>query len=240
MLTREELERYRRQIMIFGEEGQERLKKATVFVAGAGGLGCPVSLYLAAAGIGRIILADRDRAELTNLNRQILHWKKDLGKEKVVSAGEKLRELNPDIEIESLFVDIDEENAYDLVGDADIIVDAMDNFETRYILNRASVRKGVPLVHGAVQGFDGQATTLIPGKTGCLRCLFRNPPPREIFPIIGATAGIIGLIQANEVVKYLVGTGDLLAGRILLWNGLASEMQIIAFDRSSGCEECGK
>jgi molybdopterin/thiamine biosynthesis adenylyltransferase len=239
MLSEHELERYRRQTMLFGEEGQEKLKGATVFVAGAGGLGCPVALYLAAAGIGHIRLADCDTVETTNLNRQVLHWDRDVGRAKVASAGEKLAAVNPEIEVETARVVIDASTVPDLAGDADVIVDAMDNFETRYLLNEVALKKGIPLVHGAISGFFGQATTIIPGKTPCLRCIFPTAPPKETFPVVGTTPGVVGLVQANEVIKYLTGTGDLLAGRLLLWDGLATTMETITVERQAKCEACG-
>ncbi|WP_298667331.1 HesA/MoeB/ThiF family protein [uncultured Methanofollis sp.] len=239
MLSEHELERYRRQTMLFGEEGQEKLKGATVFIAGAGGLGCPVALYLAAAGVGHLRLADCDTVETTNLNRQVLHWDRDVGRAKVASAGEKLAAVNPEIEVETARVVIDASNVSDLAGDADMIVDAMDNFETRYLLNEAALKKGIPFVHGAISGFFGQATTIIPEKTPCLRCIFPKAPPKETFPVIGTTPGVIGLVQANEVIKYLTGTGDLLAGRLLLWDGLATTMETITVERQPKCEACG-
>lgn len=240
MLSERERERYRRQTMLFGEDGQEKLKDATVFVAGAGGLGCPVALYLAAAGIGHLRIADCDTVETTNLNRQVLHWDRDVGRAKVASAGEKLSAVNPEIEVETARVVIDASNVADLAGDADVIVDAMDNFETRYLLNEVALKKGIPLVHGAISGFFGQATTIIPEKTPCLRCIFPKAPPKETFPVIGTTPGVIGLVQANEVIKYLTGTGDLLAGRLLLWDGTNSTMETIAMERQPKCEACGR
>ncbi|MDD4255320.1 MAG: HesA/MoeB/ThiF family protein [Methanofollis sp.] len=239
MLSEHERERYRRQTMLFGEEGQEKLKRATVFVAGAGGLGCPVALYLAAAGIGHIRIADCDTVETTNLNRQVLHWDRDVGRAKVASAGEKLAAVNPEIEVETARVVIDASNVADLAGDADVIVDAMDNFETRYLLNEVALARGIPLVHGAISGFFGQATTIIPEQTPCLRCIFPTAPPKETFPVVGTTPGVIGLVQANEVIKYLTGTGDLLAGRLLLWDGTNSTMETIAMERQPKCPACG-
>ena len=206
MLTERERARYARQLLLFGEEGQERLKRSKVFIAGAGGLGCPIALYLAVAGVGEIRLVDRDTVEQTNLNRQVLHWERDIGTPKAGSAEAKLREANPDIRVEALVATIDEANVRDLVGDADLIVDAMDNFPTRYLLNREALRSGVPLIHGAIRGFSGQATTIVPGRTACLECIFPEAPPAEVFPVVGTTPGIIGLIQANEAIKYITGT----------------------------------
>ena len=168
MLSARELERYRRQILLFGEDGQERLKEAEIFIAGAGGLGCPVALYLAVAGIGTITVADKDVVDQTNLNRQILHYDRNIGMKKTVSAEEKLREANPDIRVNAIDTTIDAANVGRLVGHADGIVDALDNFPTRYLLNETALEKGIPLFHGAIRGLHGQATTIIPEKTPCL------------------------------------------------------------------------
>ncbi|MBP1909405.1 HesA/MoeB/ThiF family protein [Methanolobus bombayensis] len=239
MLTDEELERYSRQIMLFGEGGQERLKGATVFIAGAGGLGCPVSLYLAVAGIGNLRIADKDAVEKTNLNRQVLHWEKDIGKEKVGSVEEKLRMINPHINVQSFHLTIDESNIMELVDDADLIVDAMDNYEVRYLLNKIAHEKNIPLVHGAIRGFDGQAMTIIPGKSACFNCVFPCEPPSETFPVVGVTPGIIAMIQANEVLKYLLGKGRLLTDRLMIWDGLNSEMEYMRVSKRQECRICG-
>jgi adenylyltransferase/sulfurtransferase len=239
MFSERELERYRRQMMLFGEDGQERLKKANIFIAGAGGLGSPVSIYLAVAGVGMITIIDMDVVEETNLNRQILHYDRDIGRKKTASAEEKLRELNPDIIINTIDVKINASNAKKLVGNADGIVDAMDNYPTRYQLNEVAIVKKIPFFHGGIRGFYGQATTIIPGTTPCLKCIFPKPPPREEFPVIGATAGIIGTIQSNEVIKYLTGTGDLLTNRLFLWDGMQSRAEEIRIEKNPSCEACG-
>jgi len=170
MLTKKELERYDRQIMLqgFGEEGQEKLKKATVFLAGAGGLGSPVAYYLAAAGIGTLIITDHDVVDLSNLNRQILHWEENIGKKKVDSAAAKLSKFNSGVKIIPVAKTIDESNVSELVGDADIIVDAMDNLPTRYLLNKTAMAKGIPFVPGAVYGSEGRVMTVQPGPAACL------------------------------------------------------------------------
>ncbi|MDN7025971.1 HesA/MoeB/ThiF family protein [Methanoculleus sp. FWC-SCC1] len=239
MLTERERERYRRQIPLFGEAGQQRLGKARVAVVGAGGLGCPAALYLAAAGIGEIRLVDPDRVERSNLNRQVLHHEGDVGRPKVASAAEKLLAQNPGLTVSVRHAAIDEKNAEDLIGDADIVVDAVDDFATRYLLNRAALAKGIPLVHGAVSGFDGQVTTVLPGRTACLRCIFPVPPPKESVPVVGATAGVVGLIQANEVIKYVTGTGDPLKGRLLLWDGRSASTVLLSVERQEDCADCG-
>ncbi|HSA38396.1 MAG TPA: HesA/MoeB/ThiF family protein, partial [Methanoregula sp.] len=163
MLSERERERYKRQMMLFGDDGQERLKNAHIFVAGAGGLGSPVSLYLAVAGVGTITIVDMDVVDQSNLNRQILHNDRDIGKKKTVSAAEKLTAINPDITIHAIDIRIDEGNAARLIGNADGIVDAMDNYPIRYLLNDSAIKKEIPLFHGAIRGFYGQATTIIPG-----------------------------------------------------------------------------
>ena len=242
MLSQEELIRYDRQIMIpeIGREGQERLKDAKIFIAGAGGLGSPVSIYLAAAGIGRIKIADHDTIELSNLNRQILHWKEDLGKKKVDSARDKLSRLNPDITLEITYQTINKKNVSQMVDGFDAIVDAMDNFQTRYILNKAAVDKSIPFFHGAVRGFEGRAMTIIPGKTACLRCMYHGTLPEEKSPVIGVTPAIIASIQATEVIKYLIGTGDLLTDRLLIYDGIEMIFREFKVRKNPECDHCGK
>lgn len=240
MLSKEELERYSRQIMLFGEDGQRSLKNAKVFIAGAGGLGCPIALYLAVAGVGQLRIADRDSVELSNLNRQVLHWEADIGRTKVSSVGDKLQTINSHIDIKIFHLTIDESNVRELVGDADIIVDAMDNYSIRYLLNQVAHEKSIPLVHGAISGFDGQAMTIIPGESACFNCVFPAAPPAEVFPVVGVTPGIIAMIQVNEVIKYLLGTDGLLTNRLLIWNGLYSEMETLKLSRRLDCKVCAK
>ncbi|MCD6525046.1 MAG: ThiF family adenylyltransferase [Thermococcus sp.] len=218
MLTDRELQRYDRQIMIIGTEGQERLKESTVAVVGVGGLGSPVSFYLTAAGVGKLILVDSENPELSNLNRQILHWEEDLGKRpKAMSAKWKLERFNSDVEIIAKPIKLDRANIDEVLGEADIIVDCLDNFETRFLLDEYSQRTGKPLVHGAIEGTYGQVTTIVPGKTKTLREIFpRVKGRKEKFPIIGATAGVVGSIQAMEVVKLITGLGEPLLNKLLI------------------------
>ena len=237
-LSERERERYKRQILLFGEAGQEKLKAAHIFVAGAGGLGCPIAIYLAVAGVGTITLVDKDVVDQSNLNRQILHADRDIGRKKTDSAGGKLRILNPDITVNAIDATIDESNAERLVGDADGIVDAMDNFPTRYVLNTISMKKKIPLFHGAIRGMHGQATTILPGATPCFSCIFPKAPPPEVFPVVGVTPGLIGMIQANEVIKYLTGTGELLVGRLFIWDGLLCRAEEIAVEKNPCCPCC--
>lgn len=240
-LTEKEQKRYHRQMLIpgWGEEGQQRLKKARVLVAGAGGLGSPLSIYLTVAGVGEITIVDKDVVDLSNLNRQILHGEADVGRPKVASAEESLAALNRDITIRPLHVTITEENVHQLAGEAQLIVDCMDNFPTRYLLNRAALDLQVPLVHGAIWGLEGQVTFIEPGQTPCLRCLFPEAPPAEVFPVAGVTPAGIACLQATEVLKYLVGVGDLLRNRLLLYNGLDMEFQTFKIQRDPRCPDCG-
>jgi len=240
MLTKDELKRYERQISIFGEDGQEKLKKAKVFIAGAGGLGSSISTYLTVAGVGKLRMVDNDIVALENLNRQVLHWDNDIGKKKLESAAAKLKRMNPNVEVEVISETINKGNIDELVGDFDMIVDAMDNFAARYVLNKAALVKKIPLFHGAVHGFYGQATTIIPGKTACLRCIFPEAPPPTIPPVVGVTPGVIGCIQATEVIKYILGIGGLLENRLLMWDGLKAEMDEVPLEKNPRCEDCGK
>jgi molybdopterin/thiamine biosynthesis adenylyltransferase len=241
MLTINELERYGRQIMIadIGEEGQEKLKRTRVFIAGAGGLGSPAAIYLTAAGVGKICVVDHDRVELTNLNRQILHWEKDIGKKKVSSAREKLKKINHEVKIEAIEKTITEANVSQLIAGFDVIVDAMDNLPTRYLLNKTAIEKNIPFFHGAVYGFEGRVMTIIPGKTACLRCVYRGDIPKEKFPVIGVTPAVIGCIQATEVIKYIVGIGELLKNRLLIYDGLDMKFTELKVKKDLQCEHCG-
>ena len=241
MLTEDELTRYDRQIMMkgIGKDGQEKLKKARVFVAGAGGLGSPISIYLAVAGVGTIRLADHDIIELSNLNRQILHGDGDLGKRKVDSATRKLQNMNKDITVEAVAEMITEENVSQLVGDCDLIVDATDNLPTRYVLNRAAIEKNIPFFHGAVYGFEGRATTIIPGKTACLWCIYQGRITEGKFPVIGVAPAVIGCLQATEVIKYITGIGELLTDQLLIYDGLNLEFTKLEVKRDPHCHHCG-
>lgn len=229
MLSNKELERYDRQIRIFGVEGQEKLKKNKVAIVGIGGLGSPVAYYLAAAGVGELLLIDEQTPELSNLNRQILHWEEDLGKNpKAVSAKWKLERFNPDIKIKTFTGKLTEENIDSIIKDVDVMVDCLDNFESRYLLDDFAQRRGIPFVHGAVEGLHGQLTTIIPGKTKSLKELFPIPPKKkEKFPILGATAGVIGTIQATEVVKLITGHGEVLANKLLIVDLLHNSFEVI-------------
>lgn len=240
-LTPEELERYSRQILIrgFGEEGQEKLKRAHVLVAGLGGLGCPASAYLVAAGIGHLTILDAERVELSNLNRQILHWQLDVRRSKAGSAIEKLWAMNPMAKIDSRLEKITRGNSNKLVRDADIVVDGMDNYPTRYLLNEACVRNRIPFIHGAVEGLVGQLATILPGEGPCLRCIIpKEPPLKPVFPVLGTTPGVIGCLQAMEAIKLIVGVGRPLVGKMLFFNGEDMTFDIIEARRDPNCPVC--
>ena len=241
MLTGDEQKRYDLQIMIrgIGVDGQEKLKRAKVVIAGSGGLGSPASIYLAAAGVGTLRIVDHDRVELSNLNRQILHWDRDIGRSKVDSAAEKLSQLNQGVKIEPVEETINEANVSQLVAGFDLIVDAMDNLPTRYLLNKAAIENNIPFVHGAVYGLEGRAMTIVPGKTACLRCVYRGFIPEEKFPVIGVTPAVIGCIQATEAIKYITGIGKLLTNRLLVYDGLNMKFTELMVKRDPNCEHCG-
>jgi len=232
-------EQYDRQILLFGEEAQQCHSESKVFIAGAGGLGSPVSIYLAIAGIGTIIIADCDTVSLSNLNRQFLHTDANIGRKKVDSARSTLEQLNTEIEIITYSESISEENIGDMTADCTLTIDCLDNFKTRFILNQTALEKKIPLIHGAVTGRDGQTTTILPRKTPCLACLFPNPPPRELsFPIVGTTAGVIGSMQANEAIRILTGNGATMADKLLIWDGRSSSLDEMAIERNESCPVC--
>ena len=241
MLTPSERERYDRQIMIgeIGQEGQGKLKRSRVVIAGTGGLGSPIAIYLTAAGIGTIRVIDHDQVALSNLNRQILHWEEDVGRKKVDSARTKLRNLNSTVEIQAIAETITEENVSDLMDGCDAIIDAMDNLPTRYLLNRCAIEKNIPFFHGAVNGFEGRVMTVIPGETACLRCMYRGLVPQEKFPVMGVAPAVIGSIQATEVIKYLVGIGKLLTNRLLIYDGLKLTFSEFRLNKNPNCDNCG-
>jgi len=234
-----DVERYQRQIPLWGVEGQDRLRRARVLVGGVGGLGTIIAAYLALAGVGFLRLVDNDRVEISNLNRQLLFKATDIGREKAVAATERLQILNPAIRIEGINRTLNDGTVDELIQDIDLIMDALDNFTARFLLNRAAFSHRLPLIHGAVRGFFGQATTLIPGRTACLECLFAQDPPQEIFPVLGGTCGIIGAIQATEAVKVLTGRGEPLADRLFFWDGQAGEGTIMMTKRNPHCAVCG-
>jgi len=241
MLSSHERERYDRQILLdeVGESGQERLRESRVAIVGAGGLGSPVAIYLAVAGIGTIRMVDHDVVTLSNLNRQILHGDEDLGRRKVDSAQRTLRRLNPYVGVEAIGETVTEENVSSLLEGCDAVVDALDNIPTRLVLNRYAVSKKVALFHGAVRGLEGRVMTVLPGSSACLRCLYRGSVPPEKFPVMGVTPAVIGSIQATEVIKYLLGIGELLTNRLLTYDGLRMSFEVFTIERNPQCDHCG-
>lgn len=231
-------ERYRRQAEVVGEDGQAALARARVVIAGAGGLGSAIALYSAAAGIGQIRIVDCDTVEESNLNRQILYRTGDIGAEKVIAAAEDLRALNPGVEIEPIHTRITDETAAYLVEGADLVLDALDNYPARYALAHAAWQRGIPFLHGAVHGLYGQASTIIPGRSPCLRCIVPSPPAPGATPILGVTTGVIGSIQATEAIKHLTGLGILLTGRVLFWDGVRGDVEVLAIQGDPACPEC--
>ncbi|MBN2242919.1 MAG: HesA/MoeB/ThiF family protein [Acidobacteria bacterium] len=244
-LTKEELLRYSRQITIpgFGLQGQLKLKNAGVFIAGAGGLGSISSYYLAAAGVGRLRIVDRDTVDYSNLNRQIIHWTGDIGSYKTDSAIRKLREFNPDCAIEAVREEINEDTCESLVADCSIIVDAMDNMPARRILNAVSVKKSIPYIYGGVHQLDGMVSTFLPGKTPCLECIFPDTgfaPSATPPSILGPVPGVVASIQSIEAIKILLDFETPLAGRLLCFCGTDMTFREFKIKRDPECPVCGK
>jgi adenylyltransferase/sulfurtransferase len=245
-LTPDQVGRYSRHIIMpdVGSVGQRKLIDSKVLIVGAGGLGSPVALYLALAGVGTIGLVDFDTVDLSNLQRQILHQNKDIGVRKVESARETLNAYNPGVEVILHEEPINSYNAMEIIGQYDVIVNGADNFPTRYLVNDASYLSDKPLVDGSILLFDGQASTYIPGN-GCYRCVFPEPPPPGEVPscseagVLGALPGIIGTIQATEVIKVILGIGETLSGRMLLLDALAMDFRIVKVRQNSKCPLCG-
>ncbi|GAB6157901.1 hypothetical protein JCM39194_11010 [Desulfotomaculum varum] len=248
LLNRQQKKRYHRNIMLpgVGEQGQLKLLQSSALVVGAGGLGSPIAYYLAAAGIGRLGLADADTVDFSNLQRQILHTTLDVGRLKVASARDKLTAVNPDIRVEIYPERISQDNVAALVSRYDMVVDATDNLDSRYLLNRACLETGKPFIYGGVLSLVGQVLTVLPGRGPCFRCIFRQPPAGKAVKstaevgILGAVAGIIGSIQATEAVKYLLNQGDLLVGRLLTLDALSMTFLEVAVQRDAACPDCGQ
>lgn len=240
VLTPEDLKRYSRQMMLdgWGEENQKKLKKACVFVSGVGGLGSPVAIYLTMAGVGRIRLCDFDIVELSNLNRQILHHDGRLGENKALSAKKTLNILNPTVEIAEFPIKIIKDNVEELVGDSEIIVDCLDNFSTRLILNACAMRKGIPFVYASIWGLTGYMSFIHVPFTPCLACIFSEPPPQSVFPVVGITPGVMGCLQTTEVLKFLTGIGENLKNKLLIWDGLKMTFRTVNIVRDKKCPIC--
>ena len=245
--TDAELERYSRHILLpeVGAIGQSKIRSASVLIIGAGGLGAPMIVYLAAAGIGRIGIVDDDAVDLSNLQRQIIHTTDRIGVNKAESAAKAARDINPGIKIDIHRFRLEADNIDDLMADYDIVADGTDNFDTRYRVNDTVVRLGKTLVTAALLRFDGQITTVKPGGP-CYRCLFPNPPPPGAVPscseagVLGSVAGILGTMQATEIIKEIVGIGESLSGRLLLFDGLSMTMRDMKAKRRPDCAACGQ
>lgn len=237
--------RYSRQIMLdeIGTDGQEKLLKSSVLIIGAGGLGSPAALYLAAAGIGTIGIADEDIVDLSNLQRQILHNVTDIGKAKISSAKTMVENLNPDVHINTYQVRIAEENILQIINEYDFVLDCTDNFTSKFLINDACVTAGKPYSHAGVMGFQGQLMTVIPKQTPCYRCVFENPPPEDTnkkLGIIGTVCGVIGSLQAMEAIKYILNIGELLTETMLTFDGLTMNFRKIRLpERDDLCPACG-
>jgi len=248
MLSDLQVERYSRHIMLkeVGGKGQERLLNGRILIIGVGGLGSPIALYLAAAGVGTIGIADADEVELSNLQRQISHNTGDIGRPKVISAKEKMEAMNPDITVNTYQMRINAGNIKAIIEDYDFIIDATDNFASKFLINDACVLSGIPFSHGGILRFDGQTITVKPGKSTCYRCIFPTPPPDDLIPacsqagVMGVLPAVIGSIQATEAIKYLLGTGELLTGRLLIYDALHMKFREVPVRKNPGCPVCGE
>jgi adenylyltransferase/sulfurtransferase len=243
-LGTDERVRYARQLLLpaVGEAGQRRLKAARVFLSGLGGLGSIAAYYLTAAGVGSLRAVDQDRVSLENLNRQILHRMADIGRPKAVSAAEKLRALNPAVDFTGRQTTLCAANAAALIGGCDVIVDALDNLESRKLLNRAAVAAGIPLVSGGIEGFDGMVTTIVAGRSACLECIFpgtraARPGPA---PAVGPTAGVVASLQSLEVLKLILGRKPALQNRLLIFKGLEARFKSVSLAPDPHCAVCGR
>jgi molybdopterin/thiamine biosynthesis adenylyltransferase len=248
--TNEQLERYSRHIILkeVGVKGQKKIMAGRVLIIGAGGLGAPAAMYLAAAGVGTIGIADADAVDLSNLQRQIIHTTADLGKPKVRSARETMNAMNPDVEVVTYHEWINSANITDIINDKnyDFILDATDNFPIKFLINDACVMLGKPFSHAGIIRFQGQLLTYLPGRGPCYRCVFHNPPPPDAVPtcrqagVLGVMGGIIGTLQATEALKYLLGMEGLLNGYLLSYNALTMEFRKVKLAANPGCQVCGK
>ena len=246
-LTPEQRNRYSRHILLpeVGADGQVKMLESKVLLLGAGGLGAPTALYLAAAGIGTIGIVDDDVVDASNLQRQVIHDTTRIGEAKTTSARKTIEALNPDVEVVEYGTRLNADNVLEIIGAYDVIVDGADNFPTRYLLNDASVRLGKPVVSASILGFDGQLSTFVPGEGPCYRCLYPSPPPPELAPscsangVLGVMAGVMGLLQANEVIKLVLGIGEPLIGRLLLYEALSTRFTELRVRQDPDCPVCG-
>lgn len=239
-LSSDQSERYARQIKLegWGAEGQERLLSSRVFVAGVGGLGCPVAVYLTIAGIGEVVVCDGDVVERSNLNRQFLYTRDDLTKPKAPIAAAQLRRLNPDVTVTPVIVEINRSTAPGLIEGADLVLDCLDNPETRIALNRAAIATSVPMIYAAVAEYTGYLSFLNPPATPCLECFVDGTRPAVDPPVPGCTAGVLGSLEAMEALKFLTGTGETLAGRLLVMEGAEPSFDVIEIEKDPDCPAC--
>ncbi len=232
--------RYERQILMIGEEGQARLRSSTALVVGVGGLGSPVAYYLVAAGVGRVHLVDPGYLEVSNLNRQVLYTSADIGRAKALAAAEKLSRLNPEVEVIPHTISVDSPDFEELVKEADVVVDCLDNWPARVVLNRLAVKHRKPLVHAGVARWYGQATTVIPGRTACLACIYPKGMRSETpIPVIGPTPGVLGAVEAAEAIRVLIGEEPGLAGKLLIMDLSAGAFEVVKVRRRPDCPVCG-
>lgn len=241
-LSTDQTERYVRQTGLrgWGVEGQERLLASRVFVAGLGGLGCPAAVYLTLAGVGELVVCDGDTVERSNLNRQFLYTMDDLTKPKAPIAAAALRRLNPDIKVTPVFAEIDRSTALQLIEGADLVLDCLDNPETRVALNRAAIAAGIPMVYAAVAEYTGYLSFLNPPATPCLECFVGGTRPAVDPPVPGCTSGMLGALESMEALKFLTGTGETLAGRLLVIEGAVPSFDVIDIARDPDCPACGR
>ncbi|WP_024347984.1 HesA/MoeB/ThiF family protein [Lacrimispora indolis] len=246
--TNEQLERYSRHILLseVGVKGQKKLLDARVLIIGAGGLGAPCALYLAAAGVGTIGVADADEVDLSNLQRQVIHSTPDVGKAKVESAKESIEAINPDVTVKTYHTFVTADNIMDLIADYDFIIDGTDNFPAKFLINDACVLAKKPFSHAGIIRFKGQLMTYVPGQGPCYRCVFKDPPPPDAVPtckqagVIGAMGGVIGSLQAMEAIKYIIGKGELLTGSLLTYDALTMTFRKVKLPKPSDCQVCGE
>ena len=246
--TDDQVTRYSRHILLpeVGGKGQKKIAKARILLVGAGGLGSPAGLYLAAAGVGQIGLIDADAVDLSNLQRQIFHHTPDLGRPKVVSAKEKIQALNPDVQVVMFEDRLTAKNAMEVLDQFDVVIDGVDNFQTKFLINDACIFSGKPLVHGGILRFEGRVTTIIPRQSACFRCIFKEPPPPGLVAscqeagVIGVLAGVIGTIQATEALKLVLGIGKPLTDRLLDFDGKRTQFREIKVRRNPRCAVCGE
>jgi len=245
-LTEQQIERYSRHILLqqVGYEGQLKIAQGKVLIIGAGGLGAPAALYLAAAGVGTIGIIDADVVDITNLQRQVIHHTPDIGVPKVTSAANKIAEINPDVRVIQYHSWFNPDNALQIISDYDFIIDGTDNFPTKFLINDACVMVGKAFSHGGILRFEGQTFTHIPG-TACYRCIFPKVPPKNLVPtcsqagVLGSIAGMLGTIQATEALKYILGIGDLLTNKLLVFNALNMQFRTVPVQKNDNCPVCG-